>query len=260
MHTAFLLKEEHFGVEIDGRPATRDAVFPSWRDHDRLGVVIHEPLGAIGSSMLVQLAITAFYDCKPERRDVPIYPELYFFHVGRRFGNHGYYDLYPPRREVVTPGDPAFVLEAVNERAITRLLVVDQPVRPTLHHHKEPSTAYDRIVSAYAYSSSGRVLDPTLTIQGKHRSTVANTSIILRPDTSYAEQMRIRAQTTAARGSTRPAAVPEDEIILTTDYLADDVSQAVRDRIQRRRAELDVDGFPAETYRQVSVEDAIRML
>ena len=48
------------------------------------------PLGATGASMLIQLAITAFYDVKPSRREVTLYPEIYLFHVGGRHGNHAY--------------------------------------------------------------------------------------------------------------------------------------------------------------------------
>ena len=127
MHTARQLDAAYFGITVDGVPSSREDVFPEWGVHDRLGVVVDRPLGATGASMLIQLAITAFYDVKPSRREVTLYPEIYLFHVGGRHGNHAYYDVYPPRKEVVVADDPAEILEAINDRAITRLAVVDGP-------------------------------------------------------------------------------------------------------------------------------------
>ncbi len=258
MHTAFQLAEEQFGIEIDGRQATRADVFPEWGDYDRVGVIVDRPLGAIGCSLLAQLSITSFYDRRPSRRDVVVYPELYFFHVGQRFGNHGYYDLYPPRKEVVTSRDPAEVLEAINDRAITRLVVVDGAPRRTIHHHTEPASTADRVVSAYAYDPSGRVADADIRIAALHKATTANTSIILRPGASYAEQMRVRTELATARGTRY--AMPDDEVSLTDDYLSDDVPDSAREAILAQRESISADGLPVETYRRVSVEDAMRML
>ena len=88
-------------------------------------MIVDRPLGATGASMLIQLVITAFYDVNPGRREVTLYPETYLFHVGGRHGNHAYYDVYPPRTEVVVASDSAEILEAINDRAITRLAVVE---------------------------------------------------------------------------------------------------------------------------------------
>ena len=74
--------------------------------------------------LLIQLAVLAFYESVPARRGTPPrYPEIYLFHAGGRFGDFNAFDFWPPRKEVFLPADPAMVLEALNDRAITRLAV-----------------------------------------------------------------------------------------------------------------------------------------
>lgn len=259
MHTAFQLKEEQFAIEVGGKRATRADLFPNWGEYDRVGVIVDRDLGAIGCSLLAQLSITSFYDYKPSRREVVAYPELYFFHVGKRYGNHGYYDLYPPRKEVVTSSDPADVLDALNDRGITRLIVADGPAQPTIYHHTEPATAVDRLLSAYVYSPSGRVENADVRIAALTKAPTVNTSIILRPGASYAEQMRVKSELATARGGTTYA-MPDNEVMLTDDYTSDDVPQSVRESILSERVSISPDGLPVETYRRVPVEEALRML
>jgi len=253
MHTARQLDAAYFGITVDGLPSSRDDVFPGWGPHDRLGVVVDRPLGATGASMLIQLAITAFYDVKPGRRDVTIYPEIYLFHVGGRHGNHAYYDVYPPRKEVVVADDPAEILEAINDRAITRLAVVDGPSEDVTHHWKEPATALDRLVSAFAYEPSGRVARGDVEITATDRRALVNTSIILHPNVTYAEQQEARVQAGAR-------VLAANEVVVSTDYVGDDVPAEVRESvIAQRRASDTADGV-RETYRRIEIDDALRML
>ncbi len=253
MHTARQLDVAYFGIAVDGVPSSRDDVFPSWGVHDRLGVVVDRPLGATGASMLIQLAITAFYDVKPSRREVTLYPEVYLFHVGGRHGNHAYYDVYPPRKEVVVANEPAEILEAINDRAITRLAVVDGPVQEVTHHWKEPAAAQDRLVSAYAYQPSGRVDRGDLEITATDRRALVNTSIILRPKVTYAEQQEARVQ--AGNRS-----LPTNEVVVSTDYLGDEVPAEVRELVIEQRRDTDTDGGARETYRRIEVSEALQML
>jgi len=57
--------------------------------------------------------------------DFFIYPDYFLFHVGRPLGDHARLDIWPRRKEVVVPEDPQGVLDAINDRAITRLVVED---------------------------------------------------------------------------------------------------------------------------------------
>ena len=253
MHTARQLDQSQFAVTIDGRAGSRDALFPGWHEHDRLGMVVQEPLGAVGASLLLQLAITAYYDARPDRRDGWLYPDVYLFHVGGRHGDHGFYDVFPGRKEVVVPDEPAVILEAINDRAITRLAVVDGPAEPVRHHLKEPAAALERIVSAFAYSADGRVAAPDVEIAAVDRRAVVNTTIVLDLERSYAEQQEIRAEL-RANGAVTP--VDEDP----APPRRADVPVAARDRVARGREAISSDGLPTETYRRVPVAEALQML
>ena len=77
MHTAVQLNQTMFEVQIDGAVTDSEALLAEWGPYDRLGVVVTEPLGAVGASHLIQLAITAFYDQRPSRRaENAHYPEV----------------------------------------------------------------------------------------------------------------------------------------------------------------------------------------
>jgi hypothetical protein len=61
MHAASQLFVEAFEVQIDGERVSPDTVFPDWSPLDRFGIVVTEPLGGLGASLLLQLAIAMFY-------------------------------------------------------------------------------------------------------------------------------------------------------------------------------------------------------
>jgi hypothetical protein len=162
MHTADELTSESFALTVKGRPARLTDILPGFDERDRLGVVVRRPCGAVGASALVLACVTAFYDAQRARSDsFFIYPDYFFFHVGGRLGDHGMLDVWPDHKEVVVPEDPEAILRAVNDRAVTRLLIEDrEPEQPEF----EPQTlasAESRIVSALAYSADGRA--PTRT-------------------------------------------------------------------------------------------------
>ncbi|ESX19641.1 hypothetical protein X765_32015 [Mesorhizobium sp. LSHC440B00] len=60
MHTGSL-QDGLFHVRLDGQTSDAAGIFPNWGPHDRFGIVIHEPWGAIGASLLVQTAISEFF-------------------------------------------------------------------------------------------------------------------------------------------------------------------------------------------------------
>src|SRR5947209_843676 len=159
MHTARQLNAELFEICKASEFSSREDLLPGWGPLDRLGVVMTEPFGAIGASHLIQLAITAFYDAVPSRREGTLrdkdpralYPDIYLFHVGGEFGDHSAFDFWPARKEVFVPGDARFVLDAVNDRGITRLAVPDGESQPVEHEWKEPASARDRIKTVLVY-------------------------------------------------------------------------------------------------------------
>jgi hypothetical protein len=122
---------------------------------------------------LLQIAITSFYDIKPSRRtELTAYPEINAFHIGRGYGAHAPYDFWPARREVITSLDHREVLDAINDRGITRLAVPGRQPRDVIHRPKEVDAALDRIASAFVYSPSGRVADPDLVMLSYRRIAI----------------------------------------------------------------------------------------
>jgi hypothetical protein len=255
MHTARQLDASLFEITIDGAPAVREQLLPGWGVNDRLGVIVDRPFGAIGASLLLQLGITAFYDARPARRETLLYPEVYVFHVGGRYGDHSHFDVFPSRKEVHAEDDAALILEALNDRAITRLAVVDGPEEPVCHHWKEPAAAHDRIVTTIAYAPDGRVADPDVSITGHGPRVTANTKKTLHPpQKSYAEQAAARA----ARGPM--AAVPSNERLIPDVDRWHEVSLETRDRLKAQRSAISADGSVCETYRRLTLAEALGML
>jgi hypothetical protein len=165
MHTGQQIFPEGFDIEIDGVAATLDGLLPERHAFDRFGIVVTEPLGSLGASLLIQAAIASWFDIRSERRDSrPVYPEIYAFHVGGPHGDHSSYDFWPPRKEVfVAAHDPVALLTEINARAITRLAVPDglpgDPERLTWGPSTwaEQSAARERLRSCFAYDISGAV-------------------------------------------------------------------------------------------------------
>ena len=261
MHTARQLKASLFAIARDGHVVDRDDVLPGWGPLDRLGVVMTEPFGAVGASHLIQIAITAFYDVVPARREGSvrnddrraIYPEIYLFHVGGEFGDHSSYDFWPARKEVFLPGDALAVLDAINDRGITRLAVPDKEPKHIEHEWKEPATAHDRIRTVVVYGADGRVNHPTWRIAGLSPATESNAKHVLDPakrysssfvEPEFADEPALRARRWGTRTELRRGEA--------ADGLA--LARSRRDRLRDGR------GLAVEKYRAGSVDEALSML
>lgn len=126
MYSAKELTSASFSLTVNGEEASFCDVFPGFEERDRLGIVVRQPGGALGASALILATITAFYDFQRARGgDFFIYPDYYIFHVGQSHGDHAMLDIWPRHKEVVVLDDPEGLLQAINDRAITRLLVED---------------------------------------------------------------------------------------------------------------------------------------
>ena len=158
MHSSHELRSSSFEIHLDGGPARLEDLFEGFHEHDRLGVVMSRSCGAVGASALITATITAFYDVQRSRGpDFFIYADYFLFHVGRPLGDHGQLDVWPSHKEVVVPEEPELILEAINDRAITRLVVEDgEPGEPAFEREALAS-ARARIVTCLAYSPTGRV-------------------------------------------------------------------------------------------------------
>jgi hypothetical protein len=261
MHTARQLSASLFTITREGREVSREELLPEWGRLDRLGVIMTEPFGAIGASHLIQVAVTAFYDAVPSRRNgslrgsdpLAIYPEIYLFHVGGEFGDHSAFDFWPARKEVFLPRDARIVLDAVNDRAITRLAVPDGAPTPVEHEWKEPAAAHDRIKTVLVYGPDGHVSRPSWQIAGLTPATESNVQRVLEPERRFAS------------GAVEPG-YSEDPILRSrhwrtrTELRRSEATHGIALAQARRQQLRDSRGLAAEEYRSGSVDEALSLL
>jgi hypothetical protein len=222
MHTADALSAAAFDIRVDGRPGTLDDVLPDFGESDRVGAVIRHPCGAVGASALILSAVTAFYDVqRAQAAEFFIYPDYFLFHLGAQLGDHGMLDIWPPHKEVVVDDEPEELLRAINDRGITRLLVEDRPRPQTAFERESLASARSRIITALAYCPTGRVADADVRIAGNDVTE------------SYV------------------AAVLERST---------DVAPSARERLAQSRRALYEDGVPVESYRRLTLDEALARL
>jgi hypothetical protein len=270
MHSSRELRNSSFEVRVDGRPAGIPDLFEGFGEQDRLGVVMRSPCGAVGASTLITATITAFYDFHRARGDeFFVYPDYYLFHVGGPLGDHARLDVWPRRKEVVVGQEPQAILEAIDDRAITRLVVEDgAPVDAELDDEVVAS-ARGRIATCLAYSPAGRLADADVEIAG-NPVTEGYVEAILDPE---ARIERLRAETEveadAAAASARQAdaaaasARQADALhtrISSIEARLGEVDRDIRMRILQDRSALLRDGVPVETYRRISLDEALGLL
>jgi hypothetical protein len=243
---------------------------PSWSELDRFGIVVAEPLGALGASLLLQLAIAQFYDVRPERRDaMPVYPEIYLLHVGQPHGDFSSFDFWPPRKEIVVPaGDPLALLEKINEVGVSRLAVPEGPAGALDEFDHGPSSwaeraaATERLRTCVLYSPGGRVKGGDLTLGSDDSRTRENAADVLEP---VENALRLRDDILAGR-----------DVFLPGPSTTHDILQWV-ERVQHRSGEVgSVDrshaaasigsrwgspgGTTVETYQRTTASDALMRL
>jgi hypothetical protein len=275
---------------LDGRPASLEDVFEGFGEQDRLGVVMSRPCGAVGASALITATITAFYDLHRARGpDFFVYPDYYLFHVGRPLGDHARLDVWPRRKEVVVDESPQAILEAIDDRAITRLVVEDgagaedgDAAKAELDDEVVAS-ARGRMRTCLAYSPAGRVANADVEI-ASNPVTEGYVEAILDPETRIA---RLRAEADAggadadaadrggaaaagAGGRTDTLAADAAELAARSQALRariaaiesrlGEVDRDVRLRILRARRDLLVEGVPVEAYRRIDLQEALRLL
>jgi hypothetical protein len=243
MHTTTMIRSTDFDYTVDGRPASLEDIFPSFSRHDRVGVVVRSPGGGIGASALVMAAMARFYDFHRDQLgntpgQLRIYPEFYVFHVGERHMDHYWMDIWPPHKEVNVANEPEQILEAINDRGITRLLVQDAiPKRTVSLYEKIPEEA----------------IDPS-------------SATFLRETISSAENRILTALAYSPVGRTERADVlikscsAVEKCVLASISDSKGLSESLRDQLQSSRQTLIVDGRVTETYRRITLSDAIGML
>jgi hypothetical protein len=268
MHSSRELRSSSFEVRVDGRPARLEDVFEGFGEQDRLGVVMSRPCGAVGASALITATITAFYDLHRARGpEFFVYPDYYLFQVGRPLGDHARLDVWPRRKEVVVGEAPQAILEAIDDRGITRLVVEDGVATESELDDEAVASARGRIKTCLAYSPTGRVPDADLEI-ASNPVTEGYVKAILDPETRIAK-MRGEAEAGAVEPAGRGASVPSADAaeadalrarIAAIESRIGEVEREVRLRILRSRGELLEGGVPVETYRRIGLDEALGLL
>ena len=243
MHTSGQLRSDSFAIELEGRPASIDDVLVGFAPLRRVGAVVREPYGAVGASNLLLAAVTAFYDAQRARaEDFFIYPDYFLFHVGRALGDHSMLDVWPSHKEVVVPDDAEAILEAINDRAITWLLVPDgEPALPDVDREARAS-ADSRIRGGFAYSPTGRVARADLSIAG-NEVTESYVRGVLDPD-----------------GLLTTLGDAADPYAAAVARRAGEVSPEQRPPLRARRDRLWEGGRPVESYRRLRADQALGLL
>ncbi len=178
MHTTGL-RSQDFRIEIAGAAATLEDLFPGFNEHDRLGIVITSDHGARDAAMLVLATVTAFYDrLRAAGEPFFAYADYFAFHVGARRGNLCQLDVWPEHKEVVVPSRAEVVLQAVNDRGVTRLVVPDGRPASGVLAPETADSARRRIVSAVAYGVGRSVPGADVTIAGGERPAAFATQML----------------------------------------------------------------------------------
>jgi hypothetical protein len=261
MHTATQIWFDRFTAEAEGKPIASSSVL-DWAAQDRFGIVVNEPFGALGAGLLISLAVASFYDAPgKERRSRNLYPEIYLFHVGRRWGDFSPFDFWPERKEVSLPADPAAVLQAINTHAITHLAVTERSVHAGNHVYREQEIAHDRIKQCFAYSPSGSAEGSDILIRSNDPGIIANYSYTLQPELWLPETEK---QVHADGGITLAPAELRDlkRVVAHTHERRNEVSRndpAYVRAVEKVRL-ANTNCAIEERYRQINVQDAINCL
>ena len=255
MHTAKQLNASLFDIDIDGRRVDINALLPDWHFHDRFGIVVTEPLGSLGASLLIQSTITAFYDFRRAHRKIAaVYPEIYLFHVGGHWGDHSTLDFWPPRKEVFVTDDPREVLMAINDRGITRLAVTGEPAAMAhvdwQDNGKERTTAKERMTSIFCYGADGVVSGADVRISATSPVTEENISAILDPASILVD---------SGRGEAYGDPVMRQYLGVVRTRMGEVAAPARATIADRRRQRIEGGGL-SESFRRIGFNEASRLL
>ncbi|AGK53298.1 hypothetical protein [Bacillus sp. 1NLA3E] len=226
MHTTKSISSADFSIKINEHPASIADVFPGFNKQDRIGIVVRRPGGSAGVSGLLMAAITSFYDFHRSQLGYGadklwIYPDFFIFHIDNWHMDHYWMDIWPPNKEVIVEDDPEQILEAINDRGITRLIVEDIPAATATFLRETVSSANKRIISALAYSPNGRVQHGDVSVRN-----CSNT----------------------------------ENYVLDSLKRTKGISTDLYNQFSKNRQSLVSDGGVMETYRRITVTDALNML
>lgn len=276
MHVSVLCRPELFSAAQQDQPRAVEDMLPGWTRYDRLGVVVNEPMGLVGASVMIQLATALFYTAEPARRQDQ-YPPLFVFHAGDRYGDYSALDVWPPRREVFLRHGPYELLGALRDRSITRLLLPESTAvqigaesdTPAGNHHNPPWVAdapsgwtdaasfREQLATAYLYSPRGTVQHADISLSTADPDCEAMVEDVLAPHQCYHHFARRDDESLLAMGA-GPSTVTDLRLWLSRlRTRLDEVDGSIRTDLLRRRRQLSTTGAITQTYRSLTSEEAL---
>jgi hypothetical protein len=166
MHTTNELSSEAFEYRADGTAVDRRDVMPPVVVDDRLGVVMDGPADGLGAGNFLLACVTAFYDrLRETREEFYEYPDYYTLQATPDPADYLEFDVWPDHKNVSVPPDPETMLRAVNDRAVTVLLVPDTPTGQPDIQETTRNSALRRDPACFTYAPDGRLADADFAVR-----------------------------------------------------------------------------------------------
>ncbi|OZD81358.1 hypothetical protein CH273_11520 [Rhodococcus sp. 05-339-2] len=265
MHVATDIEHRMFDWRLNGASVGPHTLLPDWNEHDRLGVVIREPFGSLGASLLMQTCAFLHYEVCPERRSIEKaqYPQIFTFHVGGKYGDHSAFDVWPPRREVTVNDSPLDLLDAVNDRAITRLLIPETDPHATdyigsgFSAWSDVAVARERIKSVWEYGTNGTIARSSVEISTSAEELTRMSQWALTPETTYDQYSKLTDRELVEALDIGPSSASDlRRWLAVVKARTDEVPSEVRSRLSDAR----VGDVVVQQYRPLSMDDLLARL
>jgi len=158
-----VLRGYDFKLTANGADVLHRRLFGEVEKTTRLGVVAPNRFEGTGAALLILAYATAFYDrYREESGDFHAYPDFFVFQAHAPVASYGMLDVWPHHKMVyVEPGE---IAAAVTDRAVNVLLLPEGPSCDSAIDKVTIESARRTISKCYAYSPTGDVANPDMTI------------------------------------------------------------------------------------------------
>jgi hypothetical protein len=164
MHSSFL-RGTDFNLACNGKEVSHAEYFAHFESTERVGVVSPDRFDAIGASSLLMAYTTAFYDRYREKgEEFFAYPDFFTFQMSDPIANYGMFDVWPFHKNVCLGGDQNERAATVTDRAVNILLVPEGRLSELSIEPVGLESARRNIRRCYTYSTTGSVVDAELVV------------------------------------------------------------------------------------------------
>lgn len=173
MHSSFL-RGDDFVVRVNETAVSHQQWFQGFKNTERVGLVAPNGYDGVGAVNLVMAYVTAFYNTyRAAGGDFFAYPDFYSFQSCEPVAMYSNFDIWPEHKNVAVAGGAVAMLDAINDRGITVLLVPDRKPANPIYFKAQLESARRMIGRCFAYSFAGQVAGADLVVETANRSLVA---------------------------------------------------------------------------------------